>query len=55
MNEHTQLRDAFASPDSRTERTILVIDMNGSTKMKEAQPQAAWLPTTGWYYDRSPA
>ena len=51
MNEHTQLRDAFASPDSRTERTILVIDMNGSTKMKEAQPQAAWLPTTGWYYD----
>jgi class 3 adenylate cyclase len=51
MNEHTQLRDAFASPDSRTERTILVIDMNGSTKMKEVQPQSAWLPTTGWYYD----
>ena len=51
MNQQTQLRDAFASPDSRTERTILVIDINGSTKMKEAQPQAAWLPTTGWYYD----
>ena len=51
MNEHTQLRDAFASPDSRTELTIVVIDMNDSTRMKEAQPQAAWLPTTGWFYD----
>jgi class 3 adenylate cyclase len=51
MTENTQLRDAFASPDSRTERTIVVVDMNDSTRMKEAQPQAAWLPTTGWFYD----
>jgi class 3 adenylate cyclase/cold shock CspA family protein len=52
MNEHKQqLRDAFASPESRTERTIVVVDVNGSTAMKETQPQAAWLPTIGWWYD----
>jgi hypothetical protein len=41
MNEQMQLRDAFASSDSRTERTALVIDINGSTKMKEAAPDFA--------------
>ncbi len=52
MNEHKQqLRDAFASSESRTERTIVVVDVNGSTAMKESQPQAAWLPTIGWWYD----
>jgi class 3 adenylate cyclase/cold shock CspA family protein len=52
VNEHKQqLRDAFASPESRTERTIVVVDVNGSTAMKETQPQAAWLPTIGWWYD----
>jgi len=52
MTEHTQqLRDAFTSSESRTERTIAVVDINGSTAMKESQPQAAWLPTIGWWYD----
>lgn len=52
MTEHTQqLRDAFASPESRTEQTIVVVDINGSTAMKETQPQAAWLPTFGFVYD----
>jgi class 3 adenylate cyclase len=51
VNQHTELRDAFASPDSLTERTIVVVDVNGSTRTKETQPQAAWLPSTGWYYD----
>jgi hypothetical protein len=45
MNEHKQQpRDAFASPESRTERTIDVEDVNGSTAMKETQLQAPWLP-----------
>lgn len=47
----TQLREAFADPQSREARTILFIDQVGSTAMKEQQPEAGWLPALGWLYD----
>ncbi|KRC98193.1 MULTISPECIES: adenylate/guanylate cyclase domain-containing protein [unclassified Streptomyces] len=47
----TQLREAFAEPQSREARTVLFIDQVGSTAMKEQQPEASWLPALGWLYD----
>jgi class 3 adenylate cyclase len=46
-----QLREAFASESSRTNKTVLFVDQTGSTAMKESQSEAFWLPTLGWFYD----
>lgn len=51
MQESKQLRDTFANPASRCQRTVLVIDIVDSTAMKEQQPQATWLSSFGWFYD----
>jgi class 3 adenylate cyclase/cold shock CspA family protein len=51
MPESMQLREAFASVQSRMGRTVVVIDMINSTAMKEDQTQAAWLNSLGWEYD----
>jgi class 3 adenylate cyclase/cold shock CspA family protein len=45
------LTETFASPTSRVTKTIVVVDLNGSTSMKEAQPEAQWLTTYGWFFD----
>lgn len=47
----TQLREAFADPQSREARTILFTHQVGSTAAKEQQPEANWLPALGWFYD----
>jgi class 3 adenylate cyclase/cold shock CspA family protein len=47
-----QLRDAFADPKSRRHRTVASVDMVGATATKESQPQATWLNSLGWLYDR---
>lgn len=51
MSNGKQLRDTFATPESRFQRTVAVIDMVNSTGMKEQQPQATWLSSLGWLYD----
>jgi class 3 adenylate cyclase/cold shock CspA family protein len=51
MPENTQLREAFASPQSRTDRTVIVVDVIDSTAMKEHQPEVTWLNSLGWMYD----
>lgn len=45
------LAETFASPTSRVTKTIVVVDLTGSTNMKEAQPEAQWLTTYGWFFD----
>lgn len=47
----TQLRDSFADPQSREDRSIVFIDQVGSTAMKEQQPESGWLPALGFLYD----
>ncbi|GAA4966070.1 adenylate/guanylate cyclase domain-containing protein [Actinoplanes utahensis] len=47
----TQLRDSFADPQSREDRSVVFIDQVGSTAMKEQQPEAGWLPSLGFLYD----
>ncbi|MBL7500311.1 adenylate/guanylate cyclase domain-containing protein [Frankia sp. CNm7] len=47
----TQLREAFADPQSREARTLLYISQVESTSAKERQPEAGWLPALGWCYD----
>lgn len=47
----TQLREAFASTESRMYRTIVVVDVNDSTAMKEQQREVTWLNSLGWLYD----
>jgi class 3 adenylate cyclase len=47
----TQLRDSFADPQSREDRSVVFIDQVGSTAMKEQQPEAGWLPQLGFLYD----
>ena len=47
----TQLRDSFADPQSREDRSVVFIDQFGSTAMKEQQPEAGWLPSLGFLYD----
>jgi class 3 adenylate cyclase/cold shock CspA family protein len=51
MNDARQLRDTFATPESRFQKTVAVVDMVNSTGMKEQQPQASWLSSLGWLYD----
>jgi|SRR5215470_2542638 len=51
MSNGKQLRDTFATPESRFQRTVAVVDMINSTLMKEQQPQATWLNSLGWLYD----
>jgi hypothetical protein len=46
-----QLRNTLADPDSRCTRTVLFIDVAGSTAMKERQPEPVWLEHLGWLYD----
>lgn len=48
---YPNLSETFADPASRVEKTVVVVDINGSTAMKEATPQAAWVTQTGWLYD----
>jgi class 3 adenylate cyclase/cold shock CspA family protein len=52
MPENRQLRDTFADPASRQYRTVVAIDMVNSTAMKEQQPEASWLTSLGWMYDK---
>jgi class 3 adenylate cyclase/cold shock CspA family protein len=47
----TQLREAFRSPESRMDRTIVVVDVIDSTAMKEQQAEVTWLNSLGWMYD----
>lgn len=47
----TQLRDSFADPQSREDRSVVFIDQVGSTAMKEQQPESGWLPALGFLYD----
>jgi|SRR5271165_5135223 len=47
----TQLREAFADPQSREDRSVVFIDQVGSTAMKEQQPESGWLPALGYLYD----
>jgi class 3 adenylate cyclase/cold shock CspA family protein len=47
----TQLRESFAEPQSREDRTVVFFDQVGSTEMKEQQPESAWLPGLGYLYD----
>ncbi len=44
-------REAFASPQSRMYRTVVVVDVIESTAMKEQQPEVTWLNSLGWMYD----
>ena len=46
-----RLADTFASPNSRVTKTIVAVDLIGSTNMKEAHPEAQWLTTYGWFFD----
>jgi class 3 adenylate cyclase len=42
--------DAFQSPESRVERTIVFVDLVDSTGMKEREPESSWVPTIAWLY-----
>lgn len=52
MPETTQLREAFASAESRMDRTVVVVDVIDSTAMKEQQAEVTWLNSLGWMYDK---
>jgi len=45
------LAETFASPTSRITKTLVIVDLNASTNMKEVQPEAQWLTTYGWFFD----
>lgn len=47
-----KLSEAFSSRESRVDRVIVFVDMAESTAMKEREPEAAWLTTYGWYFDK---
>ena len=51
MTQIKQLRDTLGDPDSRLTRTVLFVDMTGSTAMKERRPEPDWLDHLGWLYD----
>jgi len=44
------LWEAIASDESRTKKTVLFLDIAGSTAAKESQPEATWVTTTAWFY-----
>src|SRR4051794_15405089 len=44
------LWEAIASDDSRTNRTVMFVDMVGSTAAKENQPETTWVSTSAWFY-----
>ncbi len=46
-----KLAETFSDPSSRVQKTLLVIDMNESTSMKERGSEAQWITTYGWFYD----
>jgi class 3 adenylate cyclase len=45
------LAETFASSTARVTKTVVVVDLTASTNMKEAQPEAQWLTTYGWFFD----
>lgn len=45
------LTESFRSPTSRVTRVMVVIRLVNSTVMKQQGPEAAWLPTYGWFFD----
>lgn len=44
------LPEVFADPESRVMRTVLVVDINDSTKMKEDETEATWLTTYAHFF-----
>ena len=50
----TKLKDTFDSQDSRSAKTIFVVDITNSTELKLEQSEANWLTTYGlWGWDRT--
>lgn len=46
-----KLVDAFRSDDAHVWRSMLFVDFTASTAAKQTQPEAAWLPTLGLFFD----
>jgi class 3 adenylate cyclase len=47
----TRLTEVFNDSGSKVRRTLLVVDVNDATAMKEKEPEASWLATLGWFFD----
>lgn len=47
-----ELSEAFQSPEARVLRTIMFADMVGSTQLKEKNPEATWINTFAFFYDK---
>lgn len=48
----SSLAETFRTPDSRKTKTLVVIDLTNSTAMKDLHPEASWLTTYGWFFDK---
>lgn len=47
-----ELSEAFQSPEARVLRTIMFVDMVGSTQLKEKNPEATWINTFAFFYEK---
>lgn len=46
------LADVFRSFNSRVTKTLVAVDLSNAAAMKEQQPEATWLTTYAWFFDK---
>lgn len=46
------LAEVFRSYNSRVTKTLVAVDLSNATAMKEQQPEATWLTTYAWFFDK---